>query len=154
MVVLKWIFYLAVFISSVFLAVVHITSPRYDGKVSISTKYGNVTVHRTEDGVPHIYGDNKEAAYFGLGYVQAQDRLWVFEKFRLLARGQVSEFFGEEAFPVDYFFKQLNFDYLAQVATEQVSQEMKEDISLLAEGINEYIRTQPLPIEYWILGVE
>ncbi|CAI2384635.1 unnamed protein product [Moneuplotes crassus] len=152
--IFRWILYLAVAITAICLALLEITHPKYNGKVKISSKYGNVTVYRTDDGIPHIYGDNKEAAYFGLGYIQAQDRLWSFQKFRLLAKAQLSEYFGDEGFPIDYFFKQMNLDYLAQVAVRNISQELKEDISLVAEGINEYIKTQPLPIEFWILGVD
>ncbi|CAI2383615.1 unnamed protein product [Moneuplotes crassus] len=154
MLILRWILYFSVTIAAILAALVTITNPKYHGKVKIRSKYGKVSIYRGNDGTPKIFGENKEATYFGLGYVQAQDRLWQFEKFRRLSRGSLSEVFGDEAFPIDYFFKQLNFDYLSQVAIKDVDPEVLEDISYVAEGINEYIKTNPLPLEFWVLGVD
>ena len=131
-----------------------ITNPKYNGTIKISSEYGEVSIYRGEDGIPHIFGENKESTYFGLGYVQAQDRLWNFEKFRRLSRGTLSEVFGDEALPIDYFFKQLNFDHLSEVGIKDLQKDVLEDIQFVAEGINEYIKNNPLPIEFWILGIE
>lgn len=41
--------------------------PRTDRKISIA---------RDENGLPHIYGKNYEDILFGLGYAEAQDRMF------------------------------------------------------------------------------
>jgi penicillin amidase len=151
--ILRWILYLSLTFLSVILALATITHPKYNGKVKISSKYGKIDVYRDEHGIPHIFGANKEAAYYGIGYVQAQDRTWVMEKFRRFAKGSLSEYYGEETLPVDYFFRQLNLDHVAKESYKKLDPELKRDFSLVAEGINDYLKSNPCPIEYWILGV-
>jgi len=141
-------------LGSIIAAILTLTNPKYTGKIYINSKYGRVDIYRDEYGVPQVFGENKQATYFGLGYVQAQDRLWAFEKFRRLSRGTLAEIFGDEGLPIDYFFKQLNFDHLSQVGFKNLPKEVIEEIEYVAEGLNEYIKTNPLPIEYWILGIE
>jgi acyl-homoserine lactone acylase PvdQ len=37
---------------------------------------GQVTIIRDEYGVPHVFGSTPESLWYGVGYAQAQDRLW------------------------------------------------------------------------------
>jgi penicillin amidase len=41
--------------------------------------------------VPHIYAQNETDAYYALGYVHAQDRLFQMEMIRRAASGRLSE---------------------------------------------------------------
>lgn len=145
---------MAITLGSVLMAIRTVTMPKYDGTVRVSSNYGKITIHRDEYGVPHLFADNEKAAYFGLGYLHAQDRLWMFEKFRRLARGTVSEMLGDEALPVDYLLRQLSMDKVSKEAAKKIPKEVIEDFKAVAEGINEFIRDNVLPIEYYILGVE
>ena len=43
---------------------------------TIGLNSGEVTIHRDEYGVPHVFGSTLEAVWFGVGYAQGQDRLW------------------------------------------------------------------------------
>jgi acyl-homoserine lactone acylase PvdQ len=54
----------------------------------------DVTVFRDTYGVPHIYGETDEAAFFAAGYVAAEDRLWEMDLFRHAAKGQLSSLLG------------------------------------------------------------
>lgn len=152
--ILSWLLYITLTFLSVFLALLSITNPKYNGRVIISSKYGKVDIYRDELGIPHIFGENKEAAYYGIGYVQAQDRTWVMEKFRRFAKGTLSEYYGEETLAIDYFFRQLNLDHIAKESAKKLDPELKRDFSLVAEGINDYLKSNPCPIEYWILGIQ
>src|SRR5581483_7799745 len=44
--------------------------------------------------VPHIYGSTDEAAAFGAGYAQAEDRLFLMDVLRHYGAGDLSEFIG------------------------------------------------------------
>ena len=48
-------------------------------------------------GVPHVYGDTRAAAMFGLGYVAAEDRLFFIDALRHAGRGRLSSFAGGAA---------------------------------------------------------
>lgn len=45
-------------------------------------------------GVPHIYGETREDAFFGAGYVSAEDRLFLMDVMRHVGRCRMSEFLG------------------------------------------------------------
>ncbi|HEV2060051.1 MAG TPA: penicillin acylase family protein [Solirubrobacteraceae bacterium] len=45
-------------------------------------------------GVPHVYGTTRQAAMFGLGYVAAEDRLFLIDVLRHTGRGELSSFAG------------------------------------------------------------
>ncbi|NIR95739.1 MAG: penicillin acylase family protein, partial [Gammaproteobacteria bacterium] len=44
--------------------------------VLLAPLHNNVTVYRDDWGVPHIYAQDTHDAYYALGYVMAQDRLF------------------------------------------------------------------------------
>ena len=52
-----------------------------------------VTICRDAYGVPHIYADTDEGAYYGLGYSCVQDRYFQMLRGRLAMQGRMAEFF-------------------------------------------------------------
>jgi len=52
------------------------TKPQYDGQLVLSGLASEVIVKFDQNGVPHIYAENRDDAYYSLGYLQAQDRLF------------------------------------------------------------------------------
>jgi len=58
-----------------------------------------VTIHRDDHGVPHIFAETNRGLFVGYGYAVAQDRLWQLELFRKVAYGRVAEILGT-TFPV------------------------------------------------------
>ena len=54
-----------------------------------------VTIHRDEWGVPHIYGPTDAAVAFGSGYSQCEDHFWQFEETYLKCIGRYAEVVGE-----------------------------------------------------------
>jgi acyl-homoserine lactone acylase PvdQ len=55
---------------------------------------GLVRIVRDSHDVPHIYGATNEAAAFGAGYAQAEDRLFLMDVLRHYGAGTLSEFIG------------------------------------------------------------
>ncbi|MGN6473081.1 MAG: penicillin acylase family protein, partial [Mycobacteriales bacterium] len=55
---------------------------------------GDVKIVRDSHDVPHIYGATDEAAAFGAGYAQAEDRLFLMDVLRHYGAGTLSEFIG------------------------------------------------------------
>ena len=52
------------------------TKPQYDGEINLAGLESNVTIKYDTYGIPHIYAENESDAYFALGYVHAQERLF------------------------------------------------------------------------------
>src|SRR5262245_46173015 len=63
------------------------TRPQLSGRASASGLRGELDVVRDEHGVPHIYARGDRDAYFGLGYVHAQDRVFQIELQQRMASG-------------------------------------------------------------------
>ncbi|HVW81685.1 MAG TPA: penicillin acylase family protein [Mycobacteriales bacterium] len=55
---------------------------------------GEVKIVRDQHDVPHIYGATDEAAAFGAGYAQAEDRLFLMDVLRHYGAGTLSGFIG------------------------------------------------------------
>ncbi|MGH9029282.1 MAG: penicillin acylase family protein, partial [Acidimicrobiales bacterium] len=53
-----------------------------------------VTIYRDQQDVPYVYGKTDQAAAFGVGYSQAEDRLFLMDVLRHYGQGTLSEFLG------------------------------------------------------------
>lgn len=54
----------------------------------------DVTIERDGFGVPHIYGSDRAALMFGIGYATGEDRLFLADALRHAGRGDLSSFAG------------------------------------------------------------
>ncbi|MBW7858111.1 MAG: penicillin acylase family protein [Leptonema sp. (in: Bacteria)] len=131
--------------------------PKIDGSIKAPTLSKPVTIVRDSYGVPHIEAANANDAYFALGFTVAGDRLFQMELQRRLAQGELAEILGPALIPVDQRFRTFGYRRAAQVHldSEEKSAASKEALKLLDQflaGVNYYIETQKLPIEYSLLG--
>ena len=134
-----------------------------------SPRDGVVVLRDAAYGVPHVYGTTRADVMFGAGYVSAEDRLFMMDTLRHVARGRMSEFLGASE-------ANLASDravYRSSAYTEEELAAMIEraknlhpvlgplahaDLTAYVEGINQYIgeaRTDPtkLPAEYEALQI-
>ena len=129
----------------------------------------DVTIVRDSDyGVPHIYGQTREGAMFGIGYATAEDRLFFMDIFRHLGRGQLSSFAGGD--PANRAFDALMWSVAPYTEAElerqtQVrprgfqaeSDRLRNELAAYLAGVNAYIaqaRLDPtkMPGEYAAIG--
>lgn len=68
-----------------------------------TTREGPATVRVVRDawGIPHVYADSIEDAYWGEGYVEALDRPNQMDRMRRAARGRLAEKFGKDSLEAD-----------------------------------------------------
>lgn len=111
-----------------------------------------VKVHTDENGIPHIKAVNMEDAYFSIGFVHAKERLWQIEFLRRLARGRLSEFFGEKTLEIDRFIRSIGLNYIIDKNSEYYMYNSKHYplLQKYVDGINYYAMNFPLPLEYRI----
>lgn len=133
------------------------TAPDYSGEITLQGLKAEVEVLYDDFGVPHIYAQNEEDAYYALGYVHAQDRLFQMEMLRRAAGGRLSEILGEDLLKVDKLFRTLGIN---QFAKEQAQKFLSADTAAFQrgalayqKGINQYIKTGKTPIEFTIIGI-
>ena len=56
--------------------------PDLDGTIEVNGVAAPVEIVRDGRAIPHIFADSPEDAFYALGYVHAQDRLWQMEMSR------------------------------------------------------------------------
>ncbi|MDY7394564.1 penicillin acylase family protein [Aureibaculum sp. 2210JD6-5] len=130
--------------------------PTYEGELKLASLTDKVEVYYDNYGIPHIYAQNELDARRALGYVHAQDRLWQMEVIRRLAAGRLSELFGEKLIRTDKFFSGLGIEE-ASVKTiaelDKSSESYKQTMAYL-DGVNQFIKDGPKPIEFYLLGID
>lgn len=135
--------------------------PDTAGTLTYTHLKAEVKVHRDKWGVPHIYAESDEDAYFALGYVMAQDRLWQMDFYRRITDGRLSEILpkNERILKFDKTFKLLCFRHyskksLTAFKTDPANKKIIKSMESYLKGVNTFIKENQnkLPVEFQILG--
>lgn len=127
--------------------------PQTTGTARLAGLAGPVEVVRDPNGIPYIYAQNDRDAFFALGYVHAQDRLWQMEMQRRIGAGRLSEVLGKSTVKTDQFLRTLGVYRAAQAAWPALSAETQATLQAYADGVNAFLAGgHPLPPEFVILG--
>ena len=127
--------------------------PQLDGVLTLTGLGAPVAVLRDRNGIPHIQAETANDAYFALGFVHAQDRLWQMETIRRTGAGRLSEIFGERTLRLDRFMRTLGLYRLAERTLELLSPRARAAVEAYAKGVNGYLETHrgALAPEYYLL---
>jgi len=133
------------------------SKPTYSGEITLNGPIATIEVLFDGYGIPHIYAQNETDAYFALGYVHAQDRLFQMEMLRRAASGRLAEIIGPDLVKVDKLFRTLR---LNQFAEKQAAKFLNADTASFQKaalayhkGVNEFIRNGKTPLEFTIMGI-
>jgi penicillin G amidase len=113
--------------------------PQIDGEVSLAGIEAPVTIARNQYGLVTIRAENEADAYFALGFVHAQDRLFQMEFMRRLASGRMSETIGDAILETDRFMRIMGFRRLAEAQLPVLSAELRSVLDHYANGVNAYL---------------
>src|SRR5689334_20483385 len=108
-------------------------TPKYSGIQILSNKYNPITIKRDRYGVPSIESKTLSDVLYGLGYAQAQDRLWSLHSRRLLIAGRISEVAGERTLEIDKFFRNVGIVRYCQYAMEVIDEETRAGFQAYAD---------------------
>lgn len=128
-----------------------------DGALELETLEHEVRVVRDPFGVPHVYGEQLDDAFAGLGFAHAQDRLWQMDLLRRAASGRLSELFGAETLAEDRLARTLGFARAAERERKRLRRSTAALLQSYSAGVNGWIEElragrQALPFEYRWLG--
>ncbi|HEX9646491.1 MAG TPA: penicillin acylase family protein [Alphaproteobacteria bacterium] len=132
------------------------TLPKVDGEITLAGIGGPIEVVRDAAGVPHVFAATERDAYFALGFVHAQDRLWQMELARHAAAGRLGELFGTLALPHDRYFRTLGFGRVAARIVDTLPAAARALLDAYAAGVSAYIASHrgPPGVEFALLGQE
>jgi penicillin amidase len=130
--------------------------PQTDGSIGVAGLASAVEIARDANGIPTIRAQSAEAAFFGLGYVHAQDRLWQLETHRRIGSGRLAETFGAPALETDRFLRALGVKRAAAAQWARSSGETRAAVLAYTAGINAYLDggLRARPPEFVILGLQ
>ena len=108
-----------------------------------------VQVYRDSYGIPHVKALSIHDAFFGQGFVTAQDRLWHMDHDRRLAYGRWAEYAGQAAVDQDLLMRRLQIGPSVEADYRSVNAETRATLDAYAAGVNAFIESaESLPIEY------
>lgn len=112
-----------------------------------------VTVIRDKNGIPHIYAATERDAYFALGFVHAQDRLFQMVMQRRIGQGRLSELIGSMGLRADKFMRTLGLYEQSKKSVAALLPETRRGLDAYSAGVNAYLlaRKELLPPEFNIL---
>lgn len=130
--------------------------PQIEGSVTLSGLKAPVDIVRDRNGVPHIYAGSVADAYFALGFVHAQDRLWQMEMNRRIGAGRLSEALGPATLDADKFLRTLGVRRVAEATLKALSPSSRGQLDAYAAGVNAFLaqRSGPLPPEFLLTGIK
>src|SRR5262245_52107081 len=131
--------------------------PAFSGDVPVAGISGPIEIVRDANAIPHIFAATKLDAFYGLGFVHAQDRLWQMEFQRRIGHGRLSEIFGGATVRQDRFLRTVGFGRAARSAWERLPAEVKTQVDAYVAGVNAFIQThrgRRLPPEFTLLRFE
>lgn len=131
------------------------TLPRTAGTIWTIGLGSEVEVIRDRHGIPHIEAKSTTDAYFALGFLHAQDRLWQMEVQRRVAAGRLSEVFGPAALDYDKTMRTLGIRRHAEAALATLSPDTRRALEAYAAGVNAQIRSAvwPPPPEFLVFNL-
>jgi penicillin amidase len=132
--------------------------PLAEGRIQAEGLEAAVEIHRDALGIPHIEARSEDDAFFGLGFVHAQDRLaqmlWLVRS----ARGRTAEVAGAPGLAADRVARVLDLGGAADARYARVDPSTRRVLEAYARGVNARIervragRVDP-PLEVRRLGI-
>ncbi len=127
--------------------------PRLDGKFEVRGIERSLEIVRDAHGIPHIAAGNERDAWFGLGFVHAQDRFTAMEFARRAGRGRLAELMGAGALPLDRRFRTIGYARAADAVAAALDPGTRDLLQGYADGVNAALDSGHRPFELRVLGV-
>ncbi|MCB9219054.1 MAG: penicillin acylase family protein [Ignavibacteriales bacterium] len=130
--------------------------PEYSGKKTIQNISDKIEIYRDDYGVAFINTETELDAYFALGYIHAQERLFQMDLSRRAGEGRLSEVLGSKTVFFDKMFKTLGLQKLVEENYQQYDETAKNVLIAYSNGVNEFIKSSPekFTIEFDVLGYQ
>lgn len=130
--------------------------PKYEGTVESEKIFSDIEIYRDSFAIPYIFAENDEDVAFALGYLHAQERLFIMDLIRRAGEGRLAEVLGEKALPFDKMFRTVG---IKRTILENYSSYDSQVIKILqaySNGVNKYIEDNKgnYSIEFDVLGYQ
>jgi penicillin amidase len=128
--------------------------PDFNSAASVPGLSGKVDLRRDQWGIPHVRAASFLDAFAGLGFAQAQDRLWQMEALTRRGTGRYAEWVGKSALGADILARQVDTAGASRRDYAALRDDTRAMLDAYARGVNAFIALGRWPVEYAILGAE
>jgi penicillin amidase len=117
-----------------------------------------IQIYFDDFGVPAVYANSVSDTWYGVGYVAAQQRMFLLDAARRLGRGTLGELTGCSAVPADLQTRVVTYTEAEYTGFfNGLTQDSKDSVTGMVAGINAYIDVMTsnpslLPAEYQLLS--
>lgn len=98
-----------------------------------------IKILKNPNGIVKIKSDNEYDLFFGIGYAQANERLWQMDILRRQGLGRLSELFGKKTLTTDKFLRSLHLKHYSKIIYNSLSEKSKFILKAYSDGVNFYI---------------
>lgn len=128
--------------------------PRTDGRIAVPRLGAAVEIRRDKDGIVSIRAGSEADAFYALGFVHAQDRLFQMDMMRRFVAGRLSEVVGASTLDIDKMMRILGLYRAADANLATLPNDMRVILDAYATGVNAFLETRdgPLTPEFQLLG--
>ncbi len=113
----------------------------------------SIEIYRDPQGIPHVRAASAHDAFFGQGWVHAQDRLFQMEYDRRRAYGRWAEWVGPAGVEGDRLLRRFRLESSARLDWEQASADARAMLEAFAAGVNAFIdSTKSWGVEFEVVG--
>ncbi len=127
--------------------------PQLEGRIEVRGTETSLQIVRDAYGIPHILAGSERDAWFGLGFVHAQDRFTAMEFARRAGRGRLAEVMGAGALPLDRRFRTIGYARAADAVAAALDPETRNLLQGYVDGVNAALDSGHRPFELLALGV-
>ena len=135
------------------LLVLQAALPRLEGQLEVRGLDTVLRIVRDAHGVPHVAAGSERDAWFGLGFVHAQDRFTAMEFARRAGRGRLAEIMGAAAVPLDRKFRTIGYARSAEAVAASLDSKTQDLLQGYADGVNAALESNHRPFELRVLGL-
>ncbi|MGC8565474.1 MAG: penicillin acylase family protein [Thermoplasmata archaeon] len=127
------------------------------GNFNVPGLYANVEVVMDNSGLAHIYAKNDHDLFLAQGYFMASNRLFQMEIQSLAASGNLSSWIGQSGIPSDQAMRLIGLPEQATMlmnSYEKNYPDYYKDVVSFSQGVNDFINTSKVPLNFKLLGVQ
>ncbi len=113
--------------------------PEYEGTIQSDKISFDIEIYRDSLAIPYIFAETDEDVAFALGYIHAQERLFIMDLIRRAGEGRLAEILGEKALPFDKMFRTLGIKKSIQENYSLYDTNVIKILQAYSDGVNKFI---------------
>jgi penicillin G amidase len=132
------------------------TGPSAERTLRVVGLAAPVAIERDRYGIATITAANARDAFFAVGFLHAEERLFQMELTRRLGAGRLSEWFGPAALATDKYMRVLGLYRAAEAQYRVLSPDTRNELDAYVAGVNAWLaqRNVALPPEYYLIRAQ